>query len=630
MSYTRKPKPISIKLNAPLLEVLEKQFWYAPAASTLVYNGRRLPALSRSYASDPNADPRRLWFFGTKRGDAVNPSQDPIGIQIGGAGDDTLGTYAPVPAKGRLGAFLMGGAGRDTFLITIDPATLNASATIFNLTTKDTVRVSAGYEIEIDSKTFARVVAEAERLYGTAHLEFAVYANGKRFNGSTYDDTITITGKNATILAGDGNDVVYGNAGQREKIEGGNGDDLIEGFGGGDTLSGGAGADTISVYAGDVVIGADDQDTYIVSGFGVSTATLRGTILYRLTADKKHKAIAGGTGNDSLAGYAQGATLTGGGGKDIFWVDDADDVITDAEKGDTIIIESADQRLIDKALKNWSAANIVFDISFGDATAPVGFDAWTGNDTINGSRFEDRIDGKDGNDRLSGDAGDDDLFGGNDQDTLDGGDGNDLLFGDDGHDLIFGGAGDDGAEGGNGDDTLFGGAGNDALYGEDGNDLIDGGAGADLLSGGAGADTLYGGSGSDDLYGGEDNDVLMGGDGRDTLYGDEGDDILVGGTEDELWGGEGRDRFVFVPGTNGTITINDFEAGKDVIDLSAFTLMKGYDEGLFKSGIAFDARHLTLSIDVNRDGTNDLTIRFAMDSQFDFNTPFRDIAFNPL
>ena len=67
-----------------------------------------------------------------------------------------------------------------------------------------------------------------------------------------------------------------------------------------------------------------------------------------------------------------------------------------------------------------------------------------------------------------------------------------------------------------------------------------------------------------------------------------------------------------------------------MIDLSAFTLMKGYDETVFKTGFTFNPRNVTLSIDVNRDGSDDLTIRFAMYSQFDFNNPFRDIVLNRL
>ncbi len=154
---------------------------------------------------------------------------------------------------------------------------------------------------------------------------------------------------------------------------------------------------------------------------------------------------------------------------------------------------------------------------------------WTvgtpGNDKLKGSFFEEN--------RIFGDDGDDDIRGGLFADELEGGEGDDDLDG---------GFGDDRLDGGEGDDMLAGGFGNDTLAGGEGDDALDGGFGRDLLEGGAG------------------NDRLDGGWCRDTLDGGEGDDMLTGG--------RGDDTFVFAENSGADI-VTDFDAGSDVIDLSA-------------------------------------------------------------
>ncbi len=103
------------------------------------------------------------------------------------------------------------------------------------------------------------------------------------------------------------------------------------------------------------------------------------------------------------------------------------------------------------------------------------------------------------------------------------------------------------------------------LVGTGSGERIDGGASNDLIQGLSGADSLYG-------YGGDDR--LEGGAGADRLEGGDGNDIIVAGTNNDvnLYGGTGRDVFVFMSG-DGADTIQDFEVGVDLIDLSA---MGGY------------------------------------------------------
>jgi Ca2+-binding RTX toxin-like protein len=153
-----------------------------------------------------------------------------------------------------------------------------------------------------------------------------------------------------------------------------------------------------------------------------------------------------------------------------------------------------------------------------------------------------------GNDTLRGGEGDDEIYGNAGADDINGGAGNDMLSGDQGDDRISSGSGNDELLGGSGDDRLRGEAGHDALYGGGGNDYLAGGAGDDALIGGVGADKIVGGTGADEISGGAGNDQLWGG----NWSGDSTADTFL------FEGGSGRD-FVF-----------DFEAGMDILDLSAF------------------------------------------------------------
>ena len=253
-----------------------------------------------------------------------------------------------------------------------------------------------------------------------------------------------------------------------------------------------------------------------------------------------------------------------------------------------------------------------------------------------------RLNGTSEEDVLRGSAFSDTLVGGAGADTLIGGTGNDVYVVDDASDLVVEDPGEgndtvrtalasyvlaDGVEtlivttssgasdAGNGlDNLLQGAAGNDVLWGLAGNDTLRGGAGNDTLFGGAHADRLWGGSGDDLLDGGDGGDTLMGGYGNDTL--------LAAGRGDVLTGGEGRDVFVFsradaVAGSGPTDVITDFQAGFDVIDLSAIRpdaalgSMEWLGNALAKGrcGAAFASGRLV--VDWTGDGRADLAIRLT-------------------
>lgn len=82
--------------------------------------------------------------------------------------------------------------------------------------------------------------------------------------------------------------------------------------------------------------------------------------------------------------------------------------------------------------------------------------------------------------------------------------------------------------------------------------------------------THIGGEGKDILKGREKGDILVGDGGNDRLKGKSGHDrILDGEGKDQMWGGSGRDVFEFVEDGQQD-KIQDFEDGRDLIDLSGF------------------------------------------------------------
>jgi serralysin len=101
--------------------------------------------------------------------------------------------------------------------------------------------------------------------------------------------------------------------------------------------------------------------------------------------------------------------------------------------------------------------------------------------------------------------------------------------------------------------------------------------------------------------GGSARDLLWGNDVANILRGNGGNDVLRGfGGNDTLWGGIGNDTFVF--DNNGSRdTIADFQTGLDKIDLTNIL-------GATSNNVTFDAVTHTLKIDVDHNGTTDVSI----------------------
>jgi Ca2+-binding RTX toxin-like protein len=178
-------------------------------------------------------------------------------------------------------------------------------------------------------------------------------------------------------------------------------------------------------------------------------------------------------------------------------------------------------------------------------------------------------------------------------------------------------------------DTLFVGGG----YG---NQVVHGTGNADDMQMGHGTDKARGLGGDDNIYGYYGDDKLWGGSGSDRVSGDRDNDQIIGGQGgDTLYGGPGEDQFIYdrlgysKARSGGFDTIDDFQTGRDKIDLSnidANTNRSGDQKFTFveKAGTNFHGKageliwglasdhnrnELALALDVNGDKEADFYLQ---------------------
>src|SRR6185369_1534756 len=503
-------------------------------------------------------------------------------------------------------------------------------------------------------------------------------AGNDLLDGGTGDDTLYGEAGNDTLTGGAGNDNMQGGVGD-DTFDGGAGNDVMSGdyhntfqgwyagtgndtylFGRGDGQDtiydpdGAAGLDKIVFKSGvapsDVLVvrsvdslllkitGTTDQIT--VANYFTSDAA-GGWAIEEIrfaddantvwaVSDVKAAALLGGTGNDTIQGYATNDALSGNGGNDTLYGRAGNDLLDGGTGDDTLYGEAGNDTLTGGAGNDNMQGGVGDDTFDGGAGNDVmsgdyhntfqGWYAGTGNDTYLFGRGDgqDTIydpDGAAGLDKIvfkSGVAPSDVLVvrsvdslllkiaGTTDQITVanyftsDAAGGwaieevrftdspgtvwavadvkNMALVGGAGNDTLTGYATNDTLVGNDGNDTLSARAGNDTLLGGNGNDVLNGEDGDDLLNGDVGADALSGGNGNDTLNGGADGDTLQGGSGNDTLDGGTGNDILAGAVYDTWNGnynGAGADTYLFGRG-DGQDTVYDNDTTAGVIDKIVF------------------------------------------------------------
>ena len=422
-----------------------------------------------------------------------------------------------------------------------------------------------------------------------------------------YDTVISTTsftlGANIEKLNLTGSQNLSGSGNQLDNIILGNGGkNTLQGYGGNDKLDGKAGAD--------IMIGGTGNDTYIISNAGDRVTEYVGegndvvisTVSHTLALNVE-KLILSGTSNIDGFGNVQNNTLIGNDKVNRLDGGGGADRLKGAKGNDIYYIDNAGDVIIEKASQGFDTVKSSIDYILGNNLERLkllgssDIDG-TGNKHINliyGNHGENTLKGGSNNDKLTG-------FGGDDY--LKGGSGNDKVYGNSGEDIIVGGPGNDLLYGGIGSDILSGGGGNDILSGDDGNDTakydlsVNGvvvnlniataqntiGSGTDTLNsienlvgsdsndkltGNTTNNELSGGLGDDKIWGGDGEDLLIGGRGNDILSGQNGDDILNGGSgSDTIKGGSGEDTFI-LNSLDGSDTVIDFVIGTDHFDLDS-------------------------------------------------------------
>ena len=426
---------------------------------------------------------------------------------------DTL-TYS-ITAGNDAGLFIVDATNGDIKLATPDTRT-DAGDHTLTLTVTDSAGNTATATVTITDYAIRGTDGDdlhtANGLYGDDEGDDTIYGNAgdDHIRGGAGDDTLYGGAGDDRVFGDGGDDTIYGGAGDdhifaeggNDTLYGGRGDDYVSGGDGGtNLLYGGAGADLFEVgvrFVGtDIVVdfNAEDDDhleLFIYADGNFDASSLEALLVsggFRLDT----------SGNKIIEGYESGENDA----------DIHDTVIYyEGHKGETVIAVLEDFTDLTYDMFNLK----IYD--FGDD-----------DNTIRGTAEV--------SNHISGGHGDDTLYGGSGEDRFNGG------FGDD---HIYGGAGYDRIQGSVGDDTLYGGDGDDRFWGSTGDDI---------------------------LYGGADNDWLYGGDGDDTLYGGDGDDILVG----DAYGRDGgADIFALNADDAGVDIVRGFAPSDgDKIRVDAFT-----------------------------------------------------------
>ncbi|MFL1874233.1 calcium-binding protein [Hansschlegelia beijingensis] len=318
-------------------------------------------------------------------------------------------------------------------------------------------------------------------------------------------ENLTLTG--AAAINGTGNalaNVITGNAAAN----------VIDGGEGADTMAGGAGGDTYYVDdSGDRVIEADAAGTDVVhasvsfslEGQHIENLVLTGPANIDGVGNELANVLTGNSGDNQLDGGAGADSMEGGLGDDVYLVDDAGDLVTEAANEGTDAVRSSITYTLGANVENLTLTGADEINGIGNALANV----ITGNAAAN---------------VLNGGAGEDTLRGGGGADTLRGGAGDDVYYVDDAAARVI--------EAANaGTDTVFSSVGF-SLAGQHVENLTLTGADDINAVGNALANVLTGNSGSNQLNGGAGADIMAGGLG-DAVYlvDDAGDQVIEAGDE---------------------------------------------------------------------------------------------------
>ena len=446
------------------------------------------------------------------------------------------------------------------------------------------------------------------------------------------DNHVSLGNTSALIEVGWGNDVIFSQANYNVISDRG-GKNSIVSSGGHSTIYTGGGSDTIILggNASSVVAGNGDNLISVTGEGGNSIFTGKGNDTIDLTGTTGTNMISPGIGNDVIINALNGTTLRVA--ELVTGVVNGENAILSNSYGQITLFGGAGKTLtiiVDNTLDTTPASlhssNLIYDTartsltlsaSFNGVLSSTSYDssvrlidasAVSSSVGIHGNANDNTIEGGDGDDFLRGGAGDDYLVGRGGSDVLRGDGGNDV-FVVDGNDLILDYEdGDtikieDGAVDfslASGDDvilvigsssvTALGGVNQElAIDGLQSNaEYIIGTARADVLRAGDEGSTLEGAGGKDKLYGGAGRDIFLWtvGDGNDLIYNydaDDGDMLKINGIDsiDASYFKESGKKIILKIGKE-KLTVNDVKDKPVTINYGTgiFTFNAPLEEGL--------------------------------------------------
>lgn len=211
--------------------------------------------------------------------------------------------------------------------------------------------------------------------------------------------------------AGDARDAINGGDGN-DRMYGGVGDDTLRGEAGDDRMVGGIGADLLLGGAGDDTYYIDDAGDVVSESANAGFDTVRSPFSRSLTPNFERLVLTGaeavnGSGNalnniligndaaNKLNGAAGADTMQGGGGNDIYVVDNAGDVTIEALGAGHDIVRSSVSRALDANIEGLTLTGAASISGSGNAL----------NNVIRGNAGDNVLNGVLGNDLLTGGAG---------------------------------------------------------------------------------------------------------------------------------------------------------------------------------------------------------------------------------
>ena len=186
----------------------------------------------------------------------------------------------------------------------------------------------------------------------------------------------------------------------------------------GDVVNEGAGSGNDAVYAS-VDFSAMGQEIERIIGRGTTglhlTASDSGT---NITGTGGDDTLTGGAGRDHLDGGAGADHMAGGGGNDIYYVDSAQDMVTEAAGGgNDVVYAGADFDATGQEIERIIGRGTT-GLHLTAGTSGTNVTGTDGNDTLAGGAGKDTLTGGAGDDRLVASAGQDHLIGGLGADTF--------------------------------------------------------------------------------------------------------------------------------------------------------------------------------------------------------------------